>query len=339
MEGERTSPVSASDTGPPDWAQVDAEVHCPLCEYNLRGLTEPRCPECGYQFSWSEVLDPSRRLHPYVFEHHPEANVSSFLKTTLAGFRPFRFWMSLHPAQPSHLRRLLVFALVGHLVFLLGLLAVFSAIAYVDLTNHQQDYAQWIVNASNRLAAMPPDQRQAVLTQYGSAEGYVRRWYGPPLGFFDVLKYLLGGSIGAACFRLSVIAGFCLLWPWVTFVALWGMWLPGSKARITLTHHLRCALYCFDYPLWGGAIVSVLLVAGSLLMPRWQMGRWVEGGIPSLILLVWSMCTLRLYPACKHYMRSRRPLVMALGSQFLALLIYILVIGAPFAIAEALRKL
>ena len=47
-------------------------LHCPLCEYNLRGLSEPRCPECGYRFEWAELRDPSRRLHPYLFEHHPE---------------------------------------------------------------------------------------------------------------------------------------------------------------------------------------------------------------------------------------------------------------------------
>ena len=26
---------------------ADHDVECPLCKYNLRGLVEPRCPECG----------------------------------------------------------------------------------------------------------------------------------------------------------------------------------------------------------------------------------------------------------------------------------------------------
>lgn len=25
----------------------DGELHCPQCEYILKGLSEPRCPECG----------------------------------------------------------------------------------------------------------------------------------------------------------------------------------------------------------------------------------------------------------------------------------------------------
>ena len=28
---------------------------CPKCDYDLRGLTEPRCPECGEAFSLQEV--------------------------------------------------------------------------------------------------------------------------------------------------------------------------------------------------------------------------------------------------------------------------------------------
>ena len=33
-----------------DWSTITENIECPLCLYNLRGLTEPRCPECGYQF-------------------------------------------------------------------------------------------------------------------------------------------------------------------------------------------------------------------------------------------------------------------------------------------------
>ena len=29
------------------------DVACPVCKYNLRGLTQPRCPECGRQLELS----------------------------------------------------------------------------------------------------------------------------------------------------------------------------------------------------------------------------------------------------------------------------------------------
>lgn len=32
-------------------ASVDLDVFCPRCRYNLRGLPEPRCPECGLTFT------------------------------------------------------------------------------------------------------------------------------------------------------------------------------------------------------------------------------------------------------------------------------------------------
>ena len=37
-------------------------VVCPTCGYNLTGLTEPRCPECGSQFTLDQLLasQPSR---------------------------------------------------------------------------------------------------------------------------------------------------------------------------------------------------------------------------------------------------------------------------------------
>src|SRR2546423_5276851 len=96
----------------PDWENIDHAVECPLCRYNLRGLSEARCPECGFAFNWSEVLDPNRKKHPYLFEHHPERNFRSYLRTLWGGLRPGRFWRALHPVQPSRPWRLRLYALV-----------------------------------------------------------------------------------------------------------------------------------------------------------------------------------------------------------------------------------
>ena len=41
---------------PPDWV-LDRDLPCPQCRYNLRGLREARCPECGGQFRWQALLD------------------------------------------------------------------------------------------------------------------------------------------------------------------------------------------------------------------------------------------------------------------------------------------
>src|SRR5438309_10005725 len=76
-------------------------LHCPMCDYDLRGQVEPRCPECGYRFDWEELPDPARRVHPYLLEHHPRRNVWTFLRTLLGGLRPRRLWSSLYPRHPT----------------------------------------------------------------------------------------------------------------------------------------------------------------------------------------------------------------------------------------------
>ena len=83
---------------------IQEDILCPLCEYDLRMLAKPRCPECGYRFDWPDVLDPSRRLHRYLFEHHPERNWWSFWKTALGSLRPRKFWAALQPVQPSSVK-------------------------------------------------------------------------------------------------------------------------------------------------------------------------------------------------------------------------------------------
>ncbi|HSW45154.1 MAG TPA: hypothetical protein VLM89_06245 [Phycisphaerae bacterium] len=97
----------------PGWTLINHDVLCPLCDYNLRGLSNPRCPECGYRFEWSEMLDPNRQPHPFLFEHHPERNWWSYWRTVAGACRPRAFWRSLHPVQTSRPRRLLLFWLIG----------------------------------------------------------------------------------------------------------------------------------------------------------------------------------------------------------------------------------
>ena len=42
----------------------DFDIPCPQCEYNLRGLVEPRCPECGHAFDPHAVLMAHRDNQP-----------------------------------------------------------------------------------------------------------------------------------------------------------------------------------------------------------------------------------------------------------------------------------
>lgn len=41
---------------PQHFPDADFPVHCPHCDYLLRGLPEPRCPECGQPFDRGRLL-------------------------------------------------------------------------------------------------------------------------------------------------------------------------------------------------------------------------------------------------------------------------------------------
>jgi hypothetical protein len=42
--------------GAPCWDRIQFDVRCPTCAYNLRGLLDPRCPECGKSFDWRGLI-------------------------------------------------------------------------------------------------------------------------------------------------------------------------------------------------------------------------------------------------------------------------------------------
>src|SRR5215213_8582731 len=109
----------------PDWSTLSKDVVCPLCDYNLRGLSDTRCPECGYSFIWEEVLNPEILRHPYLFEHNPRRNIRSFFATLFNGLRPKRFWSSLRATHQPRPRRLVLYVFFcASLLLVLPILAI-----------------------------------------------------------------------------------------------------------------------------------------------------------------------------------------------------------------------
>jgi hypothetical protein len=114
----------------PDWTTISEQIECPLCGYNLRGIAEPRCPECGYKFTWRELLSPENRAHSPFFEHQAHRRWRAFWRTAIAGIFPGRFWRDATPAQPGFPGRLFVYFLASALVAIAGEAALLTYVGW-----------------------------------------------------------------------------------------------------------------------------------------------------------------------------------------------------------------
>lgn len=121
---------------PDDWL-LDRDLPCPSCQYNLRMLSTPRCPECGTVFRWQSILHvscprcaeslevvdadtcPRCRLEldwerlfgqadPARFKQFEYAQrpVRAAVWTWFAALRPRRFWQDIRLETPPATRRL-----------------------------------------------------------------------------------------------------------------------------------------------------------------------------------------------------------------------------------------
>jgi hypothetical protein len=271
---------------PPDWLAVDRELLCPLCDYNLRGLTESRCPECGHQFNWRELQEEKRREHPYLFEHQHRRNVWSFFQTRKASLRSRRFWREVQPLHRPDPRRLIMYWLAA--VMLCMLIAPLMLI-----TPLLQDYF-FRVSTTGPFTFIAP----------GFGLRQVHFW-----------MHDIGGPI-----ILMIIA-----WPWLTFGALLLYRASLRQAKILPSHVLRCAVYTADaasvvVPLLILAAVlrnRELLGLGEL---EWLYHPFGYRADPSLLVpLLLALCVLayRLSIAYRRYLRFRHSIVAVVASQLI----------------------
>lgn len=93
---------------------------CPSCGYNLTGLPEPRCPECGSWFSWSQIQRHSRRVF------YDQARLKFADQDAAAGLRfVLAAWVGLPLAWGL---RVYVHLFLGTMVFLMAVGMGFTAL-------------------------------------------------------------------------------------------------------------------------------------------------------------------------------------------------------------------
>jgi hypothetical protein len=246
-------------------------------------LAEPRCPECGYRFTWDDLRDPAKRLHPYLFEHHPDRNAWSFLNTLLGGLWPREFWATLYPTQPSRPARLFAYWLL-------------TAVPLVAIAATHFYFLHHLAK-----------QQLMGFGRAFPAENVIR--------FTADMDARAGGY---AMLALLVVA-----WPWVTLAALMSFQVSLRRARLKPSHVLRCVVYSGDLSLWlvipiGGviALAYVMRPGGPFVAHPLPV---LADYLPPLILAV---LVYRLICAYRLYLKFEHAVATVLASQVIVLLLY-----------------
>lgn len=307
----------------PDWSSQPEEICCPLCDYNLRGLTEPRCPECGYQFEWANILDPTQRIHAYLFEHYPKRNIWSFVKTVLGSANPFAFWRSLHPYQPSNVRRLFLFWVLCVVIAVIPFLT--AAVPFIA------DYPREVARSrSAELASLQKSysMRTSVINQFGTVERYLDRLY-PPINSKHFYLQLQNGLKRQP--MLMLLPFLMLIWPWGTFLILLIFRQSMSRAKINIAHVMRCVLYS-DGVLYAAFILTgPILLLVLLAMTNLPPGMTMEVHLSRMVVLfmklsclaapiLWMFAFWRLIVAYQRYLRFPHAVATIISTQIILFL-------------------
>lgn len=312
-----------ADCGP-DWSDVTEEILCPLCDYNLRGLRDERCPECGYRFEWTELLDPQTRRHPYLFEHYPNRNFWSFWKTLRGGLRPRRFWSTIHPRQQIRSRRLAGYYMISLFLILVS--------ALIPVVSH---FANHMKVASKERARLEQDAASAKyagwvqtgILRHGSLDAFLDSMV-PPVGTTAFYAHVVKETASCDQFladvrqRGLIPVMLCICWIWFSYAALLLFQWSMRRAHVNYRHVLRCVVYSFDAWIW---MVIIGLPATFLLSASPVTNVQQFSGIIALILLIVIPLHIirRLVCAYRQYLRFESAMVVVLVSQAICALIFI----------------
>lgn len=287
------SPALGPAAAPPllDTPETRDALACPLCGYSLRGLAaaeRPQCPECGYRFTFPELLRARQRAHPYLFEHHPRRNVRSLLRTFAAGLLPRRFWSSLNAGHEIRPGRLL---------------------------------AYWVVTAAViTLTGFAGALAVHVLTAYYQQVVWMGRPVRPP--WYPILRQAYDTAFGGHVLDVYVLFA-AVAWPWLTLATLLVFRASMRRVRVRPAHVLRCVIYSGDAFAWVGVAIggiALLRYYGWLDASRMWDDTLSDRQAAACFLAFLAACTYRLGVAYRQYLRFEHPWSTAVASQAVVLL-------------------
>lgn len=276
-------------------------------------MTEPRCPECGYGFTWTELFTDSP-IHPYLFEHKSPLH-RSFLSTLLHGFVPWRFWSSLSPRHEVNQRRLAQYAWLVVLIAMMPIgIAFGSWVLEPAPTPGTVSTWQW----SQLFGPTAPPQRFLWITTHQS-------W----LAFWDPDGHTFLGRIHRMPFdsALSMFLGLMgayVLWAFVTFGLLMIFQSSMGKAGVKVKHVARCVIYSFDAVVPFALLLSIALAMDFCLNLTPVMEDSIGQAFIFACVVLVAVVIWRLLSAYRRYLRFRHAALVVLSVQLIAFLALLL---------------
>ena len=240
-------------TLPDDAADDDDDaLTCPLCGYDLRGLPEDRCPECGHAFDPASLRDARRSSPAWSFEHATSHRVRAFVGTFGRSLTPWRFWRELSPASVVVPRQLAIWS------------------------------AAWLALGSLVAAGVFGMQLSAISRTFATNPGVKPTW--TALVRYAPLRNRVAHDTVAIAFA-------SLAWPLVTLAALALFGLTLRRAGIRRRHLWRCVLYAWPTTLLV-ASVGLVAATQLGWMPRFDSRSPLTLITHGLRILPSTTCTL-----------------------------------------------
>jgi hypothetical protein len=253
------------------------------------------------------VTDPEKRLHPYLFEHHPERNVRAFFQTLVGTLRPRKFWSGLSPTQPLRPRRMRMYWLLTALIASLAFWAEWGRAVFTW-------WDEWVYTPRGTPAFIGFRPRPG-------APGAPFTW--DHLWGTATTAWARDQLVGLAFAQLV----FWLAWPWLMLLSLQVFRASMRRAKVRTGHVLRCVVYSFDIGVWLGLAgvlwTGYLVVIWGRALTPWGGGNRTEHAYRALGFLAVTLVavTWRMWRAYRTYMRFDHALGTIVAAQVISLLV------------------
>ena len=135
----------------------------------------------------------------------------------------------------------------------------------------------------------------------------------PSPRFFEKYFWEAGREILAPALMFAAVY---LAWPCLTFLALNIFQISMLRARVNVSHVLRCVVYTFDVLLLfvgGVAIAAMTLIMDAAYLRRTEEALFVL--MPFWMLAAIGIFNYRLTTAYRLYLQFHRPLLTTIASQ------------------------